>query len=57
MNKLVPLTLSYSPVLIKYQRAVEPRILKRSVIKRRDEERALAEAEKISRKSGSWKHV
>jgi len=57
MNELVPLTPSYSRALVKYQRAMEPRVLEGSAIKRRDEERAKAEAEKTRRKSGSWKHV
>jgi hypothetical protein len=57
MNGLVPLTPSYSRALVKYQRAVEPRVLEGYAIKRRDEERALAEVEKTRRKSGSGKHV
>ena len=57
INEIVPLTPSYSCALAKYQKAVEPRVLEGSAIKRRDEERALAEAEKIRRKSGSGRHV
>ena len=57
MNELVPLTPSYSRALVKYQKAVEPRVLEGYAIKKRDEERALAEVEKTRRKSGSGKHV
>jgi hypothetical protein len=57
MNGLVPLTPSYLRALVKYQRAVEPCVLEGYAIKRRDEERALAEVEKTRRKSGSRKHV
>jgi hypothetical protein len=56
MNEIVPLTPSYSRTLVKYQKAIEPRVLEGSAIKR-DEERALAEVEKIRRKSGSKRHV
>ena len=57
IHNIVPLTPSYSRALVKYQKAVEPCILEVSAIKRRDEERVLAEAEKIRRKTGSGKHV
>jgi hypothetical protein len=57
INKLAPITLSYSRTVIKYQRAIKPRVLEGSVIKRRVEERALAEVEKTRRESGSEKHV
>jgi hypothetical protein len=57
INELASLTLSYLSALVKYQRAVKARVLEESVIKRRDEERALAEVEKTCRKSGSGKHV
>jgi hypothetical protein len=40
-------------ILVKYQKTVEPHILEGSAIKRRDEELALIEVEKICRKSGS----
>ena len=43
--------------LVKYQRTVEPCVLEGYAIKKRDEERALAEVEKTRRKSGSGKHV
>ena len=57
IHNIVLLTLSYSRVLVKYQKAIEPCILEVSAIKRRDEEWALAEAEKIRRKIGSGKYV
>jgi hypothetical protein len=56
-NKLALLTLSYSRALVKYQRAIEPRVLKRSVIKRKDKKRVLAKVEKTCKKSRSGKHV
>jgi hypothetical protein len=53
----IPLTTSYTRSLVKYQRAVEPRILEASVIKARDTARRLAEIEKTRRKTGSGRHV
>ena len=57
MNELAPLTPSYSRALVKYQRAVEPRVLEGSAIKKRDKERALAEVEKTYKNSRSEKHI
>jgi len=57
MNDEVPLTPSYSRALIKYQKAIEPRVLEASAIKARDSTRALVEVEKTRRKTGSGKHV
>ena len=57
MNETVPLTPSYSRALIKYQKAVEPRISEAVAIKARDTARALQEVEKTRRKTGSGKHV
>jgi hypothetical protein len=57
MDGNVSLTPSYMRALVKYQKAVEPHVLEGSTIKRRDEERVLAEVEKIRRKSRSRRHV
>jgi hypothetical protein len=57
MELEIPLTPSYTRALVKYQRAVEPRVLEASAIKARDTVRRLAEIEKTRRKTGSGRHV
>ena len=51
------LTPSYQHALVKYQKAVEPRLREACTIKRRDELRAQHELEKVRRKAGSGKHI
>jgi len=57
MNDLQALTPSYQTALMKYYKAVEPRLLESALLKGREAKRALQEIEKTRRKSGSKKHV
>jgi hypothetical protein len=57
MNEFCPLTPSYHSALLKYQKAIELRLLKANVIKRWDETKAQHELEKVRRKIESEKHI
>jgi hypothetical protein len=57
MWKFTPLTPSYSRALIKYQKAVEERVLAGRLVQDREMKRVAQEQEKLRIKLGSARHV